>query len=86
MAGSVLEEIGAVKGVVCKMMPEIELGAALDKQNNRKIYFSSLTKFSNTTYSDLSEGNSVEMFVVRNSRGLFAQKLSLVEVHTNKHV
>lgn len=86
MKEKILEELGAIKGTVCKVMPEIEFGAIWDKKNKRKVFYSTVTKFSNTNYSSLNEGDSVEVLVVRTSRGLFAKNLSLAEAQPRHSV
>ena len=77
MNESILEVIGTAKGSISQMMPEIDFGEIWDKKNKREVYFSVLTEFANTSYSDLKEGDIVEMLVVRTGRGLFAKELSL---------
>ena len=77
MKDKVLEVIGVISASVLRMMPEIELGTAWDKKNKQKVYFSTLTKFKNTSYSDLKEGDEIDIFVVRTSRGLFAKNISV---------
>lgn len=79
MKEPILEVIGTTKGSVLQMMPEINFGAIWDKKNKREVYFSIVTEFSNTSYSELKEGDIVEMLVVRTPRGLFAKNLSLKE-------
>lgn len=80
MKEPILEVIGTAKGSVLRIMPEINFGSIWDNKNKGKVYFSIATKFSNTSYSKLNEGDIVEIFVVRTPRGLFAKNLSLKEV------
>lgn len=79
MKEPILEIIGTANGSVLQMMPEINFGAIWDKKNKREVYFSIVTEFSNTSYSELKEGDIVEVLVVRTARGLFAKNLSLKE-------
>ncbi|MDE0118802.1 MAG: cold shock domain-containing protein [Bdellovibrionales bacterium] len=86
MKEPILEVIGTAKGSVLQMMPEINFGAIWDKKNKREVYFSIVTEFSNTSYSELNEGDIVEMLVVRTQRGFFAKNLSLKEARPPQEV
>ena len=77
MKDKVLEVIGTISASVLRMMPEIELGTAWDKKSKQKVYFSTLTKFKSTSYSDLKKGDKIDVFVVRTSKGLFAKNISI---------
>ena len=39
-----------------RIMPEIGFGSVWDKKNKRKVYFSTVTEFTNTSYEKLNEG------------------------------
>ncbi len=77
MKEPILEVIGAGKGAIRRVMPEIGFGAIWDKKNKQDVYFSTVTEFINTSYKELNEGDIVEVLVVRTARGLFAKNLSL---------
>ena len=81
MKEPILEVIGTANGSVLRIMPEINFGSIWDNKNKRKVYFSIATEFSNTSYSELNEGDIVEISIVRTPRGLFAKNLLLKEVH-----
>ena len=82
MKEPILEVIGTVKGSILQIMPEINFGAIWDKKNKREVYFSIVTEFTNTSYSELNEGDIVEVLVVKTPRGLFAKNLSLKEARS----
>ena len=89
MKNKVLEVIGSIPASILRIMPEISLGTAWNKKNKQKVYFSTLTKFKNTSYSSLKEGDLVDMFVVRTPRGFFAKNLSLkknIKSSLNKNI
>ena len=73
----ILETKGIKKGEVRKIMPDIGFGAIWDKKNKQDVFFSTLTKFINTSYEKLNEGDEVEVLVVKTPRGLFAKNLFL---------
>ena len=79
MYEKVLEVKGTAKGSILRIMPEIGFGSVWDKKNKQKVYFSTVTEFTNTSYEKLNEGDIVEILVVRTARGLFAKNLSLKE-------
>jgi len=79
MYEKILEVKGTAKGTIRRIMPEISFGAIWDKKNKQDVYFSTVTKFTNTSYEELNEGDVVEVLVVRTARGLFAKNLSLKE-------
>ncbi len=77
MYEKILEVKGPAKGAIRRVMPDIGFGAIWDKKNKQDVYFSTVTKFINTSYEELNEGDIVEVLVVRTARGLFAKNLSL---------
>lgn len=77
MYEKILEVKGPAKGVIRRVMPEIGFGAIWDKKNKRDIFFSTVTKYINTSYEKLNKGDIVEVLVVRTARGLFAKNLSV---------
>jgi len=79
MYEKILEVKGTAKGAIRRIMPDIGFGAVWDKKNKQDVYFSTVTEFTNTSYEELNEGDTVEVLVVRTARGLFAKKLSLKE-------
>ena len=81
MKEPILEIIGTAKGSILRIMPEIGFGSVWDKKNKRKVYFSTVTEFTHTSYEELNEGDIVEVLVVKTARGLFAKNLSLKEAH-----
>ena len=86
MKEPILEVIGTAKGSVLQIMPEINFGAIWDKKNKQEIYFSTMTEFIDTSYSELKEGDIVEILVVKTQRGLFAKNLSLKEARFPQEV
>ena len=57
-----------------------------DKKNKQKVYFSTVTEFTHTSYEELNEEDIVEVLVVRTARGLFAKNLSLKEALPTQEV
>ena len=84
MYEKILEVKGTVKGAIRRIMPDIGFGAIWDKKNKQDVFFSTITKFINTSYEELNEGDIVEVLVVRTHRGLFAKNLSLKSAHPPK--
>ncbi len=77
MYEKILEVKGTAKGAIRRIMPDIGFGAIWDKKNKQDVFFSTVTKFINTSYEELNEGDIVEVLVVRTHRGLFAKNLTL---------
>ncbi len=77
MKERVLEVKGICKGTIRRIISELNCGFISNKKHKEDIFFSVLTEFKNTSYKALNEGDPVEVFVVRTSRGLFAKNLLL---------
>ena len=82
MKERILEVIGPAKGAIYRMMREIDFGIVWDMQNKQEVFFSVVTDFKNTSFTDIQEGDSVEVLVVRTARGLFAKELVLTRANS----
>ena len=79
MKERILEVKGICKGTIRRIISELGCGFISNKKHKQDICFSVLTEFKNTSYEALKEGDLVEVFVVKTSRGLFAKNLLLKE-------